>query len=765
MGRMRRRVTGVVLAGVLTLAAGTALAPAASADDGLTVSASSRYVLQAKDTSVEATVTLDLRNVTPNQTTSNGIYQYYYNGFSVPVPAGAEDLVATSNGGTLSVSTAATEDDSTAVATIRFSNLFYNQSRRITFTYSIPGAPPRSSDWTRVGRGYATFIVSSPGDPGHNEVEVVVPSGMSFESTMDAFEQTTKGSRDVWTATENTDDTGIWAVVSLRDPDLVEEKTVEVSGTSVTLEAFPDDTRWLSFVTGAVTDGIPALEDLVGNDWPGGLQRIREDASPSLRGYDGWFDSRSDEIVVGEALDDDLILHELSHAWLSEDRFEHRWQYEGLAQVVAERAMLAEGKKPFTHPNAARTAKAAVPLNRWDGGAGTRSTDLEAWAYPASYRVTSELLDSLDDEQFAAVVGAGIRGERAYDPPGTTDHTGGRTTWKRWLDLVETRGDTTGASKVFSTWVLTTKQKADLKGRAAARKAYAALDEGDGAWTPPEGLRSAMTGWDWKRAADVREQVAGLGADAVAVQQAAEATGLDVPFTVRDSYQDAALDEQYAALGASLPTAAAAITAVGAATDAAEEDQGPFGELGQALLGIDDSAQQAKEQLTRGDIDAARATADDVTDRAGWVMPLGVGLPLLVLLVVAGLVVLVVALLRRRSQRPQHAGVAEGVGLDPLEVQELRDPLVVAPQQLGVDGGGDRLALDRLEAVAREERHLEGQAEQPRQPELPRPVDEPVEHGRPDTSSEEGRFDGEGADLPEVLPEDVDRSTADDPAR
>ncbi len=765
MGRLRRRTTGAVLAGVLTLAAAVGLAPSAAADTGLTVSASSRYVLQSKDTSVAATLTLDLRNVTPNQTTSNGVYQYFYNGFSVPVPAGAEDLAATSNGSTLSVSVASTEDASTSMATIRFSNLFYNQSRRITFTYSIPGAPPRSSDWTRVGRGYATFIVSSPGDAGHNTVQVVVPRGMTFESTGEGFEQSTKGSKDAWTVTTNTDETGIWAVVSLRDPDLVEEKTVQVSGTALTLEAFPDDKRWLSFVSGAVTDGIPTLEELVGNDWPGGLQRIREDAAPSLRGYDGWFDSSGNEIVVGEALDDDLILHELSHAWLSEDRFDHRWQYEGLAQVVAERAMLAQGKKAYEHPNASRTAEAAVPLNRWGGGAGTRSTDLEAWAYPASYRVTSLLLDGLDDEQFAAVVGAGIRGERAYDPAGVSDHTGGRTTWERWLDLVETRGETTGASKVFSTWVLTKAQKAELKGRAAARRAFVAIDEADGAWTPPEGLRDAMTLWDFDRAAHVRGEVADLGTDAVAVQQAAEATGLDVPGPVRESYEEAAQDEQYQALAASLPAAAGAITAVGAATDVADEDQGPLGDLGQALLGIDDTAHRALEQLIEGDVDAAGTTAAQVADRAGWVMPLGVGLPLLVLLVLAGVVMLVLLVLRRRSQRPQHPGVAQGVGLDPLEVQELRDPLVVAPQELGVDGGSDRLALDRLEAVAREERHLEGQAEQPREPEVAGAGDETFEHGRADAAAEEGRLDGEGADLSEVLPEDVHRPTADDPAR
>ena len=40
----------------------------------------------------------------------------------------------------------------------------------------------------------------------------------------------------------------------------------------------------------------------------------------------------------------------------------------------------------------------------------------------------------------SAVLGAAIRGERAYDPAGTKDANGGRTDWMRWLDLLETRG-------------------------------------------------------------------------------------------------------------------------------------------------------------------------------------------------------------------------------------------------------------------------------------------------------------------------------------
>src|SRR5258706_13990767 len=45
-------------------------------------------------------------------------------------------------------------------------------------------------------------------------------------------------------------------------------------------------------------------------------------------------------------------------------------------------------------------------------------------------------------------------------------------------------------------------------------------------------------------------------------------------------------------------------------------------------------------------------------------------------------------------QMQQHPMVAEGVGLDPFEVEELRDALVVGAQQLLVHLMGDRRAVD-----------------------------------------------------------------------
>ncbi len=604
----------------------------ALADDGLATGGRSRYVLDPKATTVTGTVTVDLRNTTP----SRGGFFYYYDGFTVPVPAGATKVRARSGGSKLSVSLKPSDDPSTRLARISFPNLLYGRSRTITLTFEVPGEKPRAKDSTRVGPGYASFAVYGVGDAGRNTVEVVAPTSMTFDATSDDFSAAQQGATTTHTSTTSSEGGGSWAVVSLRDPKRTDERTVEVNGALVKLDGFQDDPSWGKFVAGQVSTGIPALEKLVGAPWPGGLERIREDASPTLRGYDGWFDATDDEIVIGEQLDADLVLHELSHAWVSEDRFEQRWISEGLAQVLAERAVKATGGTPATHPKVTPGSRGAVALNSWGGSASSRAESVDDYAYPAAYAATTALVGRLDDARLSAVIGAGIRGERAYDPAGSKDANGGRTDWMRWLDLLQTRAGVKDAAQVVQRWALTPKQRAALAPRATARTAYAKLDAADGAWLPPEGLRAAMTGWDFARAAEVRTQLAGLGAEASAVQAAAKGAGIAVPDAVRASYERAASDEQYAALGTTLPQAAAAITAVGAAQRAAAQDRDPLSTVGAAVLGVQGRADEASALLDQGEYAKATSVAGEVSSRSDRALLVGLALPVLLLLLVGG---------------------------------------------------------------------------------------------------------------------------------
>ncbi|MFL6152807.1 MAG: hypothetical protein ACJ72B_10550 [Ornithinibacter sp.] len=682
-GRTGRRATWAV-----ALAVGAVLVgQPALADEGLSTQGRSRYVLDPKATTVTGTITIDLRNTTP----SRGGFFYYYDGFTVPVPAGATRLRARSGGSALSVSLKPSEDPSTRLARISFPNLLYGRTRTITLTFRVPGEKPRAEDSTRVGPGYASFAVYGVGDAGRNTVEVVAPTSMTFDATSDDFTATQRGATTTHSSTASSDGGGSWAVVSLRDPERTDERTVEVNGVSVKLDGFQDDPSWGTFVAGQVTKGIPALEKLVGAPWPGGLERIREDASPTLRGYDGWFDATDDEIVIGEQLDADLVLHELSHAWVSEDRFEQRWISEGLAQVLAERAVEATGGTPAKHPEVSPGSRGAVALNSWGGSASSRAASVDDYAYPAAYAATTALVGRLDDAQLSAVLSAGVRGERAYDPAGSKDAGGGRTDWRRWLDLLQTRAGVEDAAQVVQDWALTTKQRAALAPRATARTAYAEVDAADGSWLPPEGLRDAMTEWDFARAAQVRTKVAGLGAGASAVQAAAQRAGIRVPDAVRASYERAASDVQYAALATTLPQAAAAITAVGDAQRTAARDRDPLSAVGATVLDVEGRADRARSLLDQGEYARATTAAGEVTSRSDRALLVGLALPVMLLLLLAGAVVWWrrrrAARARRRTEELERlAAVTPADQLDP-QVTDVGGRLASSTDETAVSAG------------------------------------------------------------------------------
>ncbi|MBN9210314.1 MAG: hypothetical protein J0I95_02195 [Microbacterium sp.] len=73
-----------------------------------------------------------------------------------------------------------------------------------------------------------------------------------------------------------------------------------------------------------------------------------------------------------------------------------------------------------------------------------------------------------------------------------------------------------------------------------------------------------------------------------------------------------------------------------------------------------------------------------------------------------------------RSQVLEHPRVAEGVRLHVREVEELRDTLVGAADELRVDVGVDDLLADGRKPAPSEEVDLEGEAEEPRDADVAR---------------------------------------------
>lgn len=651
-GRTTATLLTTALLALGLVGAGAVVAAPALADEGLHEESRSRFVLAPGATSVAATVTTTLRNDTPDV----GATFYYWDGYGIPVPAGAQDVRATSDGAELPVTLSPTEDPDTALAGVRFSPLRYGRTRTVEWTFTVPGEPVRSPGYTRVGEGYATFAVQGWGDPGQVSVEVVLPASMTFDATTDAFQETASGDTVTYTATPSGDEEGVWAVVSARDPDVADRWPFSVGATMLTLEAFPGDREWIDFVTDRVTVGLPVLEELVGHPWPGGLDVIREDVSPQVLGY-AWFDPGAAEIVVPEDLDDDLLYHELTHAWLNPDHLTGRWLSEGLTEVVAQRTVERTGGTWDSRQVPDRASDVALPLEEWAEPAGERAEAVDEYGYAASWAAVSALTSGLDDAAFTGVVSAAYEGRSAYDAPDDTSNTG-RTDWRRFLDLVETRGGTQDGGDVVRTWVVSPEDAALLDERGPARAVYAVIDEADGAWQPPTGLRGSMTRWQFPQATAAAWALRGAPAQAAAVQEAAADAGLPVPAAVRTAYEEARDAEDYAALADLLPRAVQVVTTVGEAVGTAEADRDPVSALGDALLRVDATADAARQELAAGDLAGADALATTTTQRAAWSTAAGAGALALLAGVVAGAALLVRHRLAVRRSRAARAAAA-----------------------------------------------------------------------------------------------------------
>ena len=664
-----------VATGAVALGAVLGVVPSAAAEEGLAVESQNRYVVE--DTGVRATTTLTIRNTSPDQYLTDSVVSFYWDEFGVPVPAGTQNVQATSEGASLQVRIEPTEDPSIAIAVASFRPLNYGQSRTIEWSYTIPGAPFRAADWTRVGPGFATFAAQGVGDPGNVGVVVVAPASMTFHST-GSFAERREGDAVTYTATENTDEYGIWAAVSARDPERADEHAVEVGDTTLRLLSLPGDTAWTDFAAERVTAGLPVLEDIIGEPWPGGMDKIREDVSPHVLGH-AWFDHAADEIVVSEDLDEATLLHELTHAWLNPDRLQERWLEEGLTEVVAYRAVEALGGASEPLPAPDRAVPSALALNAWQEPIGKPDAAVEDYAYAAASNAVGQLVGGLDDDTFTALVVAAYAGESAYEPVGSVEENEGRTDWQRFLDLVEVRTGNADAAQVYRTWVVDADQTALLDERATARRAYTDVDAADGDWLPPLGLRSAMTDWDFAAAGDIAAGIETAPADAAAVQEAADAAGLPEPDAVREAYEEAADADAYAALGSMLPRAVAVVGDVGDASRSAAVDRGPFSDFGELLLGVDTAAADARAALDAGDLDAAAESADRAARGAEWATPTGIGVVVLTLALVAG-TVLGGALLRSH-RRTARSAAAAAAAVDPADaLHEGTDPAEVVTE-------------------------------------------------------------------------------------
>lgn len=676
-------VLGVLGAGLVMTAPTAVAAP----DDGVGESSRTRYVLDEGAVRVKSKVTVT--NLQPSTATT----YYFLTGHAIPIPAGAKKVKATSNGSRLAVSTERIEGTGLEVATVSFPNLYYGKSRTITWTYELRGAPIRAKkNHIRIGDGYAVFPVLGVGDEDSVTVEVVLPRTMDFSSSVPGFTSKTKGHTTIWKAKGDFIEGG----VSARDPEVYDEEKMAVGDTDVSLQSFPGDKEWREFAKKQVRAGLPVLEKTIGQEWPGGLETIREDVSSEALGY-AWFDPDADEIVVSEDLDAAVLYHEMTHAWINPDTVRGRWLSEGLTEMVAQRVTKETGATGQSYDKVKRRSKDAFPLTFWDSR--TVSAGSDVYGYSASYIAVSTIVGDLSDDQLTALLSDVYKGRTAYtnasdgDDPRPGD-------WATFLDLAVKHGvSPEKAEKALRTWVLSKPDARKLKTHTEARKIYEAFDRENGDWVPPAGVRDPMSFWQFHSAETVIEMVEGTSKDAVAVQDAADAAGIPVPAAVEMAYETANVTSEYQELATLLPKAAEATKEVGAATAEVEGMQDPLTELGELVLFLDMSAAGARADLDDGHLEDASSTAAGVRARADWALVAG----LVALLVLAGVAYAVFRVFwnprarRRRAERRAFLAQAKQTRKAgaPWENRQALPPQAPPPQAPPPSVGGELFGVQR----------------------------------------------------------------------
>jgi len=429
----------------------------------------------------------------------------------------------------------------------------------------------------------------------------------------------------------------------------------------VEVRAWPDDERWAKFVRQQVRGGLPELEALIGLPWSKDRTlEITETVSPYLYGYAGWYQSENNTIEIGDELDGEVVLHEISHIWFNDELFTDRWINEGFAQTYSNLALDEIGGKAKRPERVKQAAKGAQPLNQW-GDPSFRDDEIarleEEFGYNAAWFVVRTLTNEIGTDKMREVFHAASDGTYSYLGDLEPETVAGTANWKRMLDLVENVGGSTKATALFRDLVVTDSQRRDLQARTRARKSYDKLvDAGDG-WSVPASIREDMTRWRFSNVTDdiaVARDILAVRSD---IESVLDGTGIGLPESFETDYEgDGDLTELLGDARHYHEVAEQLAEAAGAADDG----HGLFGSIGLWRNDYREDLDAAGDAFEDGKIDRAERGAVAVlatVDDAGGV---GQRRVLTTFGIVVGLVLAIWLLRRwRRARRRKRAARAE----------------------------------------------------------------------------------------------------------
>ncbi len=646
-GRVRAAVAVVVLAAT---AAFPVPAGAGPVSDGYTVETRTVFSFVPEAQTVQVALRATITNNTPPVVGSRFVTESVLEEFGFPVLRGSTNFTASvEGGGALGVRTESTEVPDVTVAVVDLApDLRFPNSATINVIYEIPSTGPRSDSLARINPAFATFPVFAGGDPGRTSIDVVVPDGFEIEMVGDQLVPRSGTDGSVYVAENIAEPELFTSFVVLSDNDRLGSQTVTVGDTTIEVRAWPDDPEWGAFVSDQITSGVPALEAAIGLPWPADESfEVIETLSPYLYGYAGWYTPLESSIEIGDELDPDVILHELSHLWFNQDLVLGRWLNEGLAEEFTS-IVRAQTDGAVTDPAPIDpNGPGVLALNDWDDPIFQNDVTQaqETYGYQASWWVLDQIGDEIGDDALGEVVRTTAAGTISYPGDPEAEQVAGVADWRRFLDLVQDLGGSAGAEALFAEHVVTDDQQAELAARAVSRDAYDSLDEQGAGWSPPADVRMTMAEWSFDDADALIEESAEL----LDRREAIAADGPDLDLAALESAYEQAddLDE----LADTFDDAEDAAADLRAADDRIAGTLAPLRFIADIGHGPADDRDAAQAAFAEGDFDEAAVLAGRAADAAD-AAPQHALLRLALLGLAGAVVVLGVRIVRRRKRPP-----------------------------------------------------------------------------------------------------------------
>jgi hypothetical protein len=661
-----RRIRAGTLALAATLALLLAVAPPTArtvlgAED-LRTAATTTYTLDPAAGRVHVAIDVTETDLKPN----SAQYEYFYLSFRFALQPAATN-VRVSGGTADRISTV--RHDKYVEATVHLSHaLFYRKSTSFTIRYDLLGGKPRSTTPTRAGEAFATFAVWAWGDQGRGVVEVRTPNGYDTRYVGDEMQATSSATTGTILRARPANPASFFSIVTAENGRAYTETPLSLAGgVDIVVQSWPEDERWKTTVTETLRDAMPELRSLIGLDWPvAHALGVRERYTPDLEGYAGFFLTAEQRIEVGEDLDQNVIVHEASHAWFNDSLFLERWIYEGLAEEYAWRALVAVDRDAGS---AAEKPDLSDPgyldLEAWThpGVIDDQETDdRERYGYQAAYWVIHTLTEAVGVDRMREAFRRADASLTAYPGADAPEIVVNGDSWRRLVDLAEPLDgpDPANVDQVLRDYVLGPGDEAALSKRTSARAAYRALVAAGDGWLPGWYVRGRMGDWEFDKATARMAEATAILALRDEVLVAAAAIGLQPDGALRTAYvqaKDGLADAR--TLAQAQLDAIAAITAAKAKVEATADLIAQVGLLGETPVTAYDAARAAFEAGNLADANALAATATSVIDGAPAagqqrlvLAGLSIGGAVLVLLVTLAL------MRRRRRGRLALAAVA-----------------------------------------------------------------------------------------------------------